>query len=630
VLGIVLASLLINFSLFFTKILIDASNIVTIGVYRSILSTPVTPPQPGQPPTANSIATILLSKLKLQTIYSTSNPDLSTNGVGGALIFLIGSSIIFLVSTFVMFAITANFIIRYITLIILLVLSPIAYMGIALSGVKKYQNDWWDSLRGQLIFAPVFMIMLMIVIQLISSPGFVSQGTFADLFLRTNINPNANTANAGGATAGTGAAGLVLNFAVVIGLLIATLTVSKGLAKKGSSHIGDATSKLTGYAGGMFMGGAARLGRGTIGRWGNNTANDEDLKDRAAKGDIRARLKLSTANRLATSSFDTRATDTFGALAKAGGVGGDFGKVDPKKTNFRAIMDAKAKEQEELVKRYEPSKLEVERVKGILDSNEFKAQEEKEKEEHLNSDEFKNSDIYKNAQKAEEENKQLEELTKKDVANIAKLKQLEESKIQLFGQEEIARKAEIENLRKQIEDDKKIANSLKENSGERSKIIETRKEYEKLWMSDTQKDLIARKGGQEEKKKDGKIIQNAIEGTYQTRAKNIASRYENEGILGRYSSTISRISKGAIGGGILGGIPGAIIGGAYAYGSDGTVSATKTSRSEIARRMRAVAKAKKSTKEQLEDILKDSGEISKDEEKAKDDKPKDESEPKTA
>ncbi|HRH26533.1 MAG TPA: hypothetical protein PLZ99_00005, partial [Parcubacteria group bacterium] len=234
VLGIVLASLLINFSLFFTKVLIDASNIVTIGVYRSILSTPVAPPQPGQPPTTNSIATILLSKLKLQTIYSTSNPDLSTNGIGGALIFLIGSSIIFLISTFILFAITANFVIRYITLIILLVLSPIAYMGIALNAVQPYQKKWWDSLKGQLLFAPVFMIMLMIVITLISSPGFVSQGTFADLFLNTNVSPNANAASGSGATAGTSASGLVLNFALVIGLLIATLTVSKSVAKSGA------------------------------------------------------------------------------------------------------------------------------------------------------------------------------------------------------------------------------------------------------------------------------------------------------------------------------------------------------------------------------------------------------------
>jgi len=311
VLGIVLASLLINFSLFFTKVLIDASNIVTIGVYRSILSTPVAPPQPGQPPTTNSIATILLSKLKLQTIYSTSNPDLSTNGIGGALIFLIGSSIIFLISTFILFAITANFVIRYITLIILLVLSPIAYMGIALNAVQPYQKKWWDSLKGQLLFAPVFMIMLMIVITLISSPGFVSQGTFADLFLNTNVSPNANAASGSGATAGTSASGLVLNFALVIGLLIATLTVSKSVAKSGAEQIGTATGWLTNKAGNAFMGGTAALGRNTLGNgWLAKKASDaklqEDAQTKTGVSGAWARAKLYTARAARDGSYDMR------------------------------------------------------------------------------------------------------------------------------------------------------------------------------------------------------------------------------------------------------------------------------------------------------------------------------------
>ena len=341
VLGIVLASLLINFSLFFTKVLIDASNIVTIGVYRSILSTPVAPPQPGQPPTTNSIATILLSKLKLQTIYSTSNPDLSTNGIGGALIFLIGSSIIFLISTFILFAITANFVIRYITLIILLVLSPIAYMGIALNAVQPYQKKWWDSLKGQLLFAPVFMIMLMIVITLISSPGFVSQGTFADLFLNTNVSPNANAASGSGATAGTSASGLVLNFALVIGLLIATLTVSKSVAKSGADQIGTMTSKLTGYAGGVFMGGSAALGRRTIGAAASRVSESQTFNNWAGRSRI-GEFALNRTRGVASSSFDTRASKLGEKLSSVTGT--DFGKA--KEGGFNKTLEEKTKAQE--------------------------------------------------------------------------------------------------------------------------------------------------------------------------------------------------------------------------------------------------------------------------------------------
>ncbi|MEK7801795.1 MAG: hypothetical protein AAB276_05010, partial [Pseudomonadota bacterium] len=42
---VIIVALLINFSLFFTKIIIDAGNILAVGVYESIGSAPA----PGQP-----------------------------------------------------------------------------------------------------------------------------------------------------------------------------------------------------------------------------------------------------------------------------------------------------------------------------------------------------------------------------------------------------------------------------------------------------------------------------------------------------------------------------------------------------------------------------------------------------
>lgn len=623
ILGVVLASILINFSLFFTKVLIDASNVITIGLYDAIIdNSTVGVPNPSGA-SILGLSTPIMRAVGLTSFFDAPTFENMSRNAGGVwnMVFIpILGIILFLVVTFVFLAISVMLLVRFLTLILLLVLSPVAYMGMALDFMKPYASQWWNAFNSQLIFPPVFMLMMLIALTLITSPGFVVTGSWGSITDFNNTNPQVSQ----------GTIELLFKFASIIGLIIASLSVSSSISKKGSTHIGNATSRLSGYAGAAVMGGAGRVGRGTIGRWGANKANDEDLKDRATRGGVSgsiARMQLAAANRAATSSFDGRATDSFGALAKAGGMGSDFGKVDSKKTNFRAIMDAKAKEQEELVKRYEPSKLEVERVKTILDSDEFKAKEEEEKKKHLNSEEFKNSDIFKNSQKAEEENKKLEELTKNDLTNVARLKQLEESKVQLFGEDEIARKTEIENLKKQIEDDKKIASSLKETAGERAKYMDTRKEYEKLWMSDTQKDLISRKGGQEEKKKDGKVIQNAVEGIYQTRAKSVAERYENGGVISKYGAAITRVSAGVIGGGILGGLPGAIAGGAYAYGSSDTASSTKTSRNEIARRMRAVAKAKKSTKEQLEDILKESGEVK--ESEPKEEKKEEEEKPKT-
>lgn len=631
VLGIVLASLLINFSLFFTKVLIDASNIVTIGVYRSILSTPVTPPQPGQPPRSNSIATILLNKLRLQTIYSTSNPDLSSNGIGGALIFLIGSSTIFLITAFILFAITANFIIRYITLIILLVLSPIAYMGIALSAVQPYQKKWWESLKGQLIFAPVFMIMLMIVITLVSSTGFVSQANFSDLLLNTTTNPSTTTAganNSGAATASTTVSGLVLNFAVIIGLLIATLTVSKGLAKKGADQIGAATSKLTGYAGGMFMGGAGRLGRGTIGRWGNNTANDEDLKDRAAKGDMRARLKLSAANKLATSSFDARATDTFGALAKAGGVGGDFGKVDPKKTNFRAILKKEGEDQKAYAKTLKSSD-------AVYIDAKNKDTKAKDAETRLNSPEFKSfeenrwreTDEGKNAITRERElNDAIRTKTESGLKieeNTKKIKELQKKLDWTESQEE---KEKIKAQMKSLDDESKIKEnefaSMDKIVDERRKLVEDSRKKRDEFKSREREDL-------ESLVRLGKDNESNLNEAFKNRVSAYAERYEQGGVLNKYGSMIAKVSGAALGGGLIGGVPGAIVAGSYVYGTSSSPSVTrKSERMTVAKEIRgATSEKKKISKKVLKEEFGYDVEDDKDEDK-NEDKTKEEEKPK--
>jgi hypothetical protein len=636
VLGIVLASLLINFSLFFTKVLIDASNIVTIGVYRSILSTPVAPPQPGQPPTTNSIATILLSKLKLQTIYSTSNPDLSTNGIGGALIFLIGSSIIFLISTFILFAITANFVIRYITLIILLVLSPIAYMGIALNAVQPYQKKWWDSLKGQLLFAPVFMIMLMIVITLISSPGFVSQGTFADLFLNTNVSPNANAASGSGATAGTSASGLVLNFALVIGLLIATLTVSKSVAKSGADQIGTMTSKLTGYAGGALMGGTARLGRSTVGRWGANKANDEDLKDRASKGGVggfTARMQLAAANRAATSSFDTRATDSFGALSKATGMGTDFGKVDSKKTNFRAITEQRAKDEAEKVKQY---------YKISDDANAIaknKDKQAKEAEDRLKSSEFTNAE---NRRWQETEDGKREKETEDALNTSIKLKSDNDAKIEenrnklkelqktldwTESNEEKARlQSEIDNIKLDDERRKNEITSLNSAIDSRRKIYEEAKAKRDSFKS---KERLA----EEEIVKLGKDNESKLKERYKDRVDSYADRIENGGAMYRYGSTVAKITGGAVLGGVFGGIPGAAAGAGYVL-SQSEQTNNPADRRAVARKIRGVTSEKKKIskkvlKEEFGYDVEDDADENKEGNKKEDDAPKEEKETKT-
>jgi hypothetical protein len=309
---IVLASLLVNFSLFFTKVLIDASNIVTIGVYDSIIDKKAKEVVPGsglgsapEGRYVSGLAVPFMTALGLQTIYDANG--LQGDSQSKTIIFLMGS-VLFVIVAFAFFAVAIMFIIRYITLILLLMLSPIAYMGMALPQLKKYSSDWWASLNGQLLFAPIYMIMTMIVITLITSPGFVTKGSFTSLTTTTIAE----------------SIGLLLNFAVIIGLAIASLVISKSTSTQGSKFIGQATGKLTAFAGGAVMGTTAWAGRRTVGAAASRLAEQKQFQDWAGRSALGERA-LKMARGTAAGSFDVRASRAGQKTTDTLGV--DFGKA---------------------------------------------------------------------------------------------------------------------------------------------------------------------------------------------------------------------------------------------------------------------------------------------------------------
>jgi hypothetical protein len=77
---------------------------------------------------------------------------------------------------------------------------------------------------------------------------------------------------------------------------------------------------VAGFSVGALTGGAAMLGRGTIGRLANKAASSEELKDRAAKGDRMAKMQLKSAEFLSKSSFDARNTTVGNKVSQATGM----------------------------------------------------------------------------------------------------------------------------------------------------------------------------------------------------------------------------------------------------------------------------------------------------------------------
>ncbi len=358
--GIVLASLLINFSLFFTKVIIDGSNIITIGVYESIIKNTSGPENTTNPlETTNAgLSNSFQQSLGLQGLFSTKSINLgNSNDDYGYLVANLMASVLFFITGFIFLAVSVMFVIRYIVLIMLLALSPIAFMGLALPGIKNQSNEWWATLWGQIIFAPLYMIMTWVILTLINSGGFLG-----DDLDNTQWTAVLNTQTGADMS---GSISLFFNFALVIGLTIASLIVSKKYATQGSAYVGKMTNTATAYAGNTLLGGAGRIGRGTIGRAGNAIANNDSLKETAVKGGLRgyiAKSTLQVGDRGAKSSFDVRSSTAFSTLVKPTTV--DFGKgADSKKVNFQKDLETKASVQETFAKTLKPSDADMAKIK---------------------------------------------------------------------------------------------------------------------------------------------------------------------------------------------------------------------------------------------------------------------------
>ncbi|MBI1974533.1 MAG: hypothetical protein HYS51_01630 [Candidatus Zambryskibacteria bacterium] len=388
---IIVVAVLINFSLFFTKFVIDASNMLAVTFYDAVA--------PGATAENYSIglSSSLMEPLGVQSIWKAGGGNFFKGN--NLLIIGVMGTIMSLVAAFVFFAISILLIIRFVVLILVMVLSPIAFLGYILPAAETYRKQWVDALIGQAFFAPIYFMLTWIVI--VISRGLLTRG--GDLASALVGVAGANGEN----VANPGAIGLLVNFIIMIVLLIASIIIAKDFASKTPGGVSKLMGAAMGWAGGATLGVAGRFGRGTVGSFAAAKANDENLKARARAGDIGARLQLATANKLAKSSFDLRGT----------GLGGTLGAGNAKKGGFLQDQKDRAKAFE----KYKPDQKEIDKLK-----------------EGLN----------KEAETAVP--KTLEQATAE-----ARLKQLRKTSTQGFSDEQIkAHKARLESAREEVEQHK--------------------------------------------------------------------------------------------------------------------------------------------------------------------------------
>ena len=228
---VIMTAILINFSLFFTEVIIDASNIVTLQFYNQIVASGSSGgASNGSSANATGISEAFMNGLKLESIYSLgtpTNPNTAGNTAnttaitqaGGSSATLnnwnitivgLGGTVLVLVAAFVFFAGTILFLYRSVILVILITISPLAFLAQALpnGSLGSGAGKWWNTLVSQAMFPPVYMVMTYIVVKAINAQSAGAQGGFAAFLTGTDVK---------------GSIGLTIHFLIIIGFMIVDL-----------------------------------------------------------------------------------------------------------------------------------------------------------------------------------------------------------------------------------------------------------------------------------------------------------------------------------------------------------------------------------------------------------------------
>lgn len=273
--GIIFVAIFVNFSLFTTKVLIDASNRVTLVFYNAIVATTEQGTDGntyGGTPTGTlggSIAGIVLNQLNLKTFYR-SNASFEENvlglGIGAAnnsqqtnpttfsrfgsiAIGLIGGSIYIVVAIYTFLAISLMLLIRFATIVLLLVFSPAGFLLGVTSGLN---NNWWKELWKNLLFPPAMFLMLWVSIYILNSTIKGGQNDAEWFNALTNMQSVTSS--------------LFVKFFLAIVLLLASMIIANQIGARGAAQLQSWVNKSSksmlggwaGFAGRNLIGGAGK------------------------------------------------------------------------------------------------------------------------------------------------------------------------------------------------------------------------------------------------------------------------------------------------------------------------------------------------------------------------------------
>jgi hypothetical protein len=371
---IIVVAVLINFSMFFTKFFIDITNTAALSFYGSITESSNSTSVDGVT-RKMTIAETFSNQVRLQNLYGNVKNNIQQKRVNYTLVVLhaMGGAIVLFILSLILFVAAIMLVSRFVILTILLITSSLAIGSFILPSLQKNIGDKWvKSLVGNALFAPAFLFMIYVSLRMLNGINILGPTNNAWSNLKD------------------GGPELLINFAITIGLIVASLTVSKQIANSGGSH----ANNITKYMGNKAVGGAARLGRLTGG------AGARAISNRISGDTVAGRFAKRGLNRVAGASFDIRSTK-IGKKADLGDASGKGGydkmrsNADKKReATYKMVGENTTQEKRQMDQYYKLSEKysQNETMKELLRLEKAKANTEKQKDKELDPEKIKDLD----------------------------------------------------------------------------------------------------------------------------------------------------------------------------------------------------------------------------------------------
>ena len=255
---VLIIATLINFSLLFTKIIIDAANFTAYQFYKSA----GLERSAGGAASSGGVANVFLNATGIITwgdTYTGVEALAADKGKGTALAFAVVASFLLLVMVGLFLYGSFQMITRAILLLFLMILSPLAFVSWLMpsSTLEAGWKKWWEALLGAAFFSPLFMMALWASMLLLQRATQARGGaTLGEFFTNPLRSAEAWT--------------LIVVYCVAAGLLYASIKFASTFANtiSGFGVIGQGLrNAMIGAPALAWRFGVAPLARQSIGRW---------------------------------------------------------------------------------------------------------------------------------------------------------------------------------------------------------------------------------------------------------------------------------------------------------------------------------------------------------------------------